>query len=33
MPNRLAGETSAYLQQHKDNPDDWYGSGPESLPC
>src|SRR6476646_6331734 len=24
MPNRLAQETSPYLQQHKDNPVDWY---------
>ncbi len=24
MANRLAKETSAYLQQHKDNPVDWY---------
>ncbi len=24
MPNRLAGETSPYLLQHKDNPVDWY---------
>ena len=24
MPNRLAEETSPYLQQHKDNPVDWY---------
>ena len=23
MPNRLAGESSAYLLQHKDNPVDW----------
>src|SRR4029079_9194911 len=23
MPNRLAGETSPYLLQHKDNPVDW----------
>ncbi|MBV8559767.1 MAG: DUF255 domain-containing protein, partial [Acidimicrobiia bacterium] len=22
--NRLAGETSPYLRQHKDNPVDWY---------
>lgn len=25
MPNRLALEDSPYLQQHKDNPLDWYG--------
>ncbi len=24
MPNRLAGETSPYLQQHADNPVDWH---------
>ena len=24
MPNKLAGETSPYLRQHKDNPVDWY---------
>jgi uncharacterized protein len=24
MPNRLAAETSPYLQQHKDNPVDWW---------
>src|SRR4029079_8307113 len=24
MPTRLADETSPYLQQHKDNPVDWY---------
>ena len=27
MPNRLAGETSPYLLQHKDNPVDWYPVG------
>jgi uncharacterized protein YyaL (SSP411 family) len=27
MPNRLAGETSPYLLQHKDNPVDWYPWG------
>jgi uncharacterized protein len=27
MPNRLAGETSPYLQQHADNPVDWYPWG------
>ena len=31
MPNRLAGETSPYLQQHADNPVDWYPWGPEAL--
>jgi uncharacterized protein YyaL (SSP411 family) len=31
MPNRLAQETSPYLQQHKDNPVDWYPWGPEAL--
>src|SRR5262245_52928832 len=31
MPNRLARETSPYLLQHKDNPVDWYPSGPEAL--
>jgi uncharacterized protein YyaL (SSP411 family) len=31
MPNRLAKETSPYLQQHKDNPVDWYAWGPEAL--
>ena len=25
MPNRLAQETSPYLQQHADNPVDWTG--------
>ena len=25
--NRLAAETSPYLQQHKDNPVDWYPWG------
>ena len=24
MPNRLADEPSPYLQQHRDNPVDWY---------
>src|SRR5919112_472559 len=32
MPNRLAGETSPYLLQHKDNPVDWYPWGDEALP-
>ena len=31
MPNRLARETSPYLQQHKDNPVDWYPWGDEAL--
>ena len=31
MPNRLAGETSPYLLQHKDNPVEWYPWGEESL--
>src|SRR5580658_8485744 len=31
MPNRLAGEASPYLQQHADNPVDWYPWGPEAL--
>ncbi|MBI1942926.1 MAG: thioredoxin domain-containing protein [Betaproteobacteria bacterium] len=30
-PNRLAQETSPYLQQHADNPVDWYAWGPEAL--
>jgi uncharacterized protein YyaL (SSP411 family) len=30
-PNRLARATSPYLQQHKDNPVDWYEWGPEAL--
>ena len=29
--NRLANETSPYLQQHADNPVDWYPWGPEAL--
>ncbi|HEV3400317.1 MAG TPA: thioredoxin domain-containing protein [Acidimicrobiales bacterium] len=29
--NRLANETSPYLQQHKDNPVDWYPWGEEAL--
>src|SRR3954454_3066778 len=29
--NRLAGETSPYLLQHKDNPVDWYPWGPDAL--
>ncbi len=31
MPNKLAGETSPYLLQHKDNPVDWYPWGREAL--
>ncbi len=31
MPNRLAGETSPYLLQHKDNPVDWSPWGEEAL--
>src|SRR6266513_4136588 len=31
MPNRLAAETSPYLQQHKDNPVDWHPWGEEAL--
>jgi hypothetical protein len=31
MPNRLAGETSPYLLQHKDNPVDWFPWGDEAL--
>ena len=31
MPNRLADQTSPYLQQHADNPVDWYPWGPEAL--
>jgi uncharacterized protein YyaL (SSP411 family) len=31
MANRLAGETSPYLLQHKDNPVAWYPWGPEAL--
>ena len=31
MPNRLAGELSPYLLQHKDNPVDWYPWGEEAL--
>ena len=29
--NRLADETSPYLQQHADNPVQWYPWGPEAL--
>jgi uncharacterized protein YyaL (SSP411 family) len=31
LPNRLADETSPYLQQHQDNPVDWYPWGKEAL--
>jgi uncharacterized protein YyaL (SSP411 family) len=31
MPNRLAQETSPYLQQHADNPVDWYPWGDAAL--
>ena len=31
MPNRLALETSPYLQQHGDNPVDWHAWGEEAL--
>jgi uncharacterized protein YyaL (SSP411 family) len=31
MPNRLAHETSPYLQQHADNPVEWYPWGEEAL--
>jgi len=30
VPNRLAGESSPYLLQHKDNPVDWYPWGEEA---
>ena len=30
-PNRLIHESSPYLQQHADNPVDWYPWGPEAL--
>ena len=30
MANRLAGETSPYLLQHKDNPVDWYPWGDDA---
>jgi uncharacterized protein YyaL (SSP411 family) len=29
--NRLAGEISPYLRQHRDNPVDWYAWGPEAF--
>ena len=31
MPNRLAQQTSPYLQQHADNPVDWYPWGEEAF--
>jgi uncharacterized protein YyaL (SSP411 family) len=31
VPNRLAGESSPYLLQHKDNPVDWYPWGQEAI--
>jgi len=31
MPNRLAEETSPYLQQHAGNPVDWHAWGEEAL--
>ncbi len=31
MPNRLVDESSPYLQQHADNPVDWYPWGDEAL--
>jgi len=31
MPNRLAAETSPYLQQHAENPVDWHPWGAEAL--
>src|SRR3974390_231821 len=31
MPNRLAAETSPYLQQHSANPVDWYPWGDEAF--
>ena len=31
MPNHLAGEPSAYLRQHADNPVDWYPWGEEAF--
>ena len=33
MPNRLAQETSPYLQQHAGNPVDWFPWGEEALRC
>ncbi len=31
MPNRLSGESSPYLQQHADNPVDWFPWGDEAF--
>ena len=31
MPNRLASAQSPYLQQHADNPVDWYEWGAEAF--
>jgi len=31
MPNRLSAESSPYLQQHADNPVDWYAWGDEAF--
>lgn len=31
MSNRLAGETSPYLQQHQDKPVDWYPWGDPAI--
>ena len=31
MPNRLSGALSPYLEQHAENPVDWYPWGPEAL--
>ncbi len=31
MPNHLSNESSPYLQQHADNPVDWYPWGPEAF--
>ncbi|MFN2601133.1 MAG: thioredoxin domain-containing protein [Gemmatimonadaceae bacterium] len=31
MPNKLAGETSPYLLQHRDNPVEWYPWGEQAL--
>ncbi|MFZ2525627.1 MAG: thioredoxin domain-containing protein, partial [Candidatus Ferrigenium altingense] len=33
MPNHLAQETSPYLQQHANNPVDWFPWGEEALRC
>ena len=31
MPNRLAASVSPYLQQHQDNPVDWWEWSPEAF--